>query len=193
VSTNNGTSFGAAVNVSNSPGNKFNPIVAGDGTNVHVFWTEDLSGDNPVGANTHLGSIFYGRSTNNGASFSNRTLIDQAGYSRPTSVELDSTNRPHLVFYDNRVFSNASVAGRARELRPHHVHVRPLRVDVRIEGDRRVRRSVGDQLLLGRELRGGREGRDQNGKDEARDGRDLVDGFHVRGLRSYGHVAARPL
>src|SRR5437764_9108341 len=28
VSTNNGTSFGAAVNVSNSPGNKFNPIVA---------------------------------------------------------------------------------------------------------------------------------------------------------------------
>ncbi|HET9652828.1 MAG TPA: DUF4214 domain-containing protein, partial [Usitatibacter sp.] len=112
VSTNNGTSFGAAVNVSNSAGNKYNPIVAGDGTNVYVFWTDDLAGDNPLGANSHLGSIFYARSGNNGLTFTTSTLVDQAGYSRPTSVELDGSNRPHLVFYDNRIFTGASIAGR---------------------------------------------------------------------------------
>ncbi len=116
VSVTNGTSFGAPVQVSTCTSGTENlqPIIAGDGTNVHVFWTDNVSGDNPFGADTGVGKIFYARSTNNGASFGvpNTAFVSAPGYSRPSSAVVRGTE-VHLVFYDNRLVTNASVAGRA--------------------------------------------------------------------------------
>jgi hypothetical protein len=105
VSTNNGDTFGAPVKVSSCSvpaSENLQPIIAGDGANVHVFWTDDVLD----------GKIFYARSTNNGASFTvNPNFVSQAGYSRPTSAVVRGTE-VHLAFYDNRPVTGATIAGR---------------------------------------------------------------------------------
>ena len=108
-STDNGANFSAPINISNRSGPDIEPVVVGDGTNVHVFWMDEVAGENPAGANQGRGRVFYARSTNNGASFSAGTVIvDQPGYSRLGNA-IVSGSQVHLVFYDNRASSSSSV------------------------------------------------------------------------------------
>jgi hypothetical protein len=109
-STDNGASFSTPVNISNRAGTDIEPVVTGDGTNVHVFWMDEVAGE-PAGSgtNTGAGRIFYARSTNNGASFGAAVaIVDQIGYSRVTSA-IVSGSQVHLVFYDNRASGASSV------------------------------------------------------------------------------------
>jgi hypothetical protein len=119
ISTDNGTTFGPLVKVSNTNTHpNIEPVVVGDGTNVHVFWTDDVAGENPNGGNLNIGRIFYARGTQSGTGAGATVtfaapvvLVSQPGYSRPTSA-LISGAQVHLVFYDDRAISGFSVAGR---------------------------------------------------------------------------------
>ena len=117
ASNNSGTSFGAAAQVSSCTAGQtnINPIVVGDGTNVHVFWTDEDAGENIGAANTGHGVIFYRKFTQAGSTvtpaIATQTIVNQVGYSRPTGALIDaaSSARVHLVFYDNRAPSGSSV------------------------------------------------------------------------------------
>ncbi len=61
ASSNNGTSFGSVVNLSNNPGESFNPEIAATGSNVYVVWPDSNPG--------HFQTFFRG-STNNGVTWS---------------------------------------------------------------------------------------------------------------------------
>ena len=61
ASTNNGTSFGIPLNVSNSTGNTGVPQITVLGNNVYVTWDDDGTPGNF--------DIFFAASTNNGTSF----------------------------------------------------------------------------------------------------------------------------
>ncbi len=60
ASTNDGTSFGATINLSNNAGFSANPQIAAAGGSVYVVWQDDTLGNN---------EIFFRASTNNGAGF----------------------------------------------------------------------------------------------------------------------------
>ena len=120
ISTDNGTTWGTTVKASNDNTHpNIEPVIVGDGTTVHVFWTDDVAGENPNGANAHVGRIFYARGTQSGTGAAATVtfaapvvLVDQPGYSRPTSALIDAGGKVHLVFYDNRAITGFSVAGR---------------------------------------------------------------------------------
>ena len=48
VSNNNGTSFGAPINLSNNTGTSFLPQIASVGNNVYVTWTDDTPGNGDI-------------------------------------------------------------------------------------------------------------------------------------------------
>jgi hypothetical protein len=48
VSTNNGTSFGTPINLSNNTGNSVNPQIAVVGSNVYVTWQDSTPGNNDI-------------------------------------------------------------------------------------------------------------------------------------------------
>jgi hypothetical protein len=56
-----GVTFGSTINLSNSTGGSFLPVISASGNNVHVVWSDSTLGN--------VNEIFYRRSTNNGASF----------------------------------------------------------------------------------------------------------------------------
>jgi hypothetical protein len=60
LSTTNGTSFASTVNLSNNPGESFNPAITVSGTNVYVAWPDSTSGNF---------EILFRASTNGGTSF----------------------------------------------------------------------------------------------------------------------------
>ena len=60
ASSNNGTSFGTPINLSNNTGDSRNPQIATSGNNVYVTWYDNTPGNN---------DIFVAASSNNGTSF----------------------------------------------------------------------------------------------------------------------------
>ncbi len=60
VSNNNGTSFGSTVNLSNNPGQSFDPEIAATGSSVYVVWPDSNPG--------HF-QTFFRASTNNGVAW----------------------------------------------------------------------------------------------------------------------------
>ena len=166
VSTNNGDTFSTPVNVSQrdaAADQDINPVIVGDGTNVHVFWIDEVAGEDPNGANQNRGRIFYSRSTNNGASFSAPTVIvSQAGYSRVTSAVV-SGSQVHLVFYDNRAIAGASIAGKVYHKLScdngaswsTETHVTQFDGDVDNEQPRIDKLSTGEIFLVSRSSAGG--------------------------------------
>jgi hypothetical protein len=73
-STNNGANFGPARNISNSPGESFNPRIAISGNNVYIVWVDYSLG------NSTKSDIMLIRSTNSGANFASaEKLSDSTG------------------------------------------------------------------------------------------------------------------
>jgi hypothetical protein len=85
-SSDNGTSFQAAENLSNNPGNSTNAIVAAHQNNVYVVWTDDTMGNT---------DIYFRKSSDYGNNF-NRTI----NLSRTNGSSLS----PQLAVSDNHVY-----------------------------------------------------------------------------------------
>jgi hypothetical protein len=85
-SSDNGTSFQAAENLSNNPGNSTNAIVAAHQNNVYVIWTDDTMGNT---------DIYFRKSSDYGNNF-NRTI----NLSRTNGSSLS----PQLAVSDNHVY-----------------------------------------------------------------------------------------
>jgi hypothetical protein len=89
-STNNGSTFGSTVNLSNSPGGT--PDIAASANSVHVTWTDSTSGNQ---------EIYYKRSTNNGATFgSTVNLSNNAGLSQSPAISV-SGNNVYVIWQDS--------------------------------------------------------------------------------------------
>ena len=84
VSTNNGTSFGTPINLSNSTGNSEVPQIVTSGSNVYVTWTDTTPG---------TFDIFFAASNNNGTSFSTPINIsNNTGGSRNPQIAAIGSN-----------------------------------------------------------------------------------------------------
>ena len=92
VSTNNGTSFGTPINLSNNVGISFNPQIAGIGNNVYVTWEDNTPGNF---------DIFFEVSTNNGTSFGTPINIsNNAGFSSNPQIAAIGSN-VYVTWEDN--------------------------------------------------------------------------------------------
>jgi len=94
-STNNGTSFGKTINLSNYSGLSTNPQIAVSKNNtVYVVWTNT--------AQQKYGVISFARSTDNGASF-DRTinLSNYSGLSTNPQIAVSKNNTVHVVWVNN--------------------------------------------------------------------------------------------
>ncbi len=95
-STDGGATFLPAQQLTNTPGrNDILPIVAADGAQVHVFWTDS----------SQVGSAYHMGSGNSGVTFSAEKTLSPADsfYSRPSGAVVDSAGRVHFAYYDNRI------------------------------------------------------------------------------------------
>ena len=61
-STDNGTTFGSTINLSNNTGSSFNPQISTTSNNVYVVWQDDSLSVN----NTGNQDIFFKKNTDNG-------------------------------------------------------------------------------------------------------------------------------
>jgi hypothetical protein len=89
-STNNGSTFGSTVNLSNSSGG--GPAIAASANSVYVTWTDSTSGNQ---------EIYYKKSTNNGATFgSTVNLSNNAGLSQSPAIAV-SGNNVYVIWQDS--------------------------------------------------------------------------------------------
>jgi hypothetical protein len=82
-STNEGSTFGPIMNLSNNAGNSEEAQIAASGTNVYLVWVDDTPGDP---------SIFFRRSTNNGASFDNVINLSKNGSAEEPQIAVSGNN-----------------------------------------------------------------------------------------------------
>jgi hypothetical protein len=83
-SSNNGTTFGSPINISNNAGESTNQQIAVSGSNVYVTWQDLTPGNN---------EIFFAKSTNSGTSFSAATnLSNNAGASIFPQIAASGSN-----------------------------------------------------------------------------------------------------
>ena len=96
MSNNNGVSFSAPVNISNTPfGNSISQQIAVSGNNIYVTWQEFNN------------EIFFAMSNNNGSSFGTPiNLSNNAGFSANPQIAI-SGNNVYITWQDN-TFSAAS-------------------------------------------------------------------------------------
>ena len=93
MSTNNGTSFGTPINISNNTGASYNPEFVAIGSNVYVTWTD----------NTPTGNfdILFAVSNNNGTSFSTPiNLSNNTGDSGVSQIAV-SGNNVYVTWFDD--------------------------------------------------------------------------------------------
>lgn len=92
-STDNGISFGNDVRLTNNTGQSVLPEVTVSGSNVHVVWEEDISGDY---------EIFYIRSTDNGATWGPVIRITNASGVSGYAHVAASGSTVHILWRDVR-------------------------------------------------------------------------------------------
>jgi len=83
ASTNDGVSFAPTINLSNNPGNSFEPQVAADGDNVYVVWPDNTSGNF---------EILFARSTDKGATFASKNISNTPGFSDFQKIAVSGSN-----------------------------------------------------------------------------------------------------
>jgi len=92
-STNNGENWGSDTRLTNDGSNYYNPVVAVNGNNIHLVWTDERDGNE---------EIYYKRSTNNGENWGSDTRLTNDGSQSYTPVVAVNENNIHLVWRDNR-------------------------------------------------------------------------------------------
>jgi hypothetical protein len=94
-SSDGGASFGKIFNLSNDPGDSYNPHLAVDGKNVYVVWTDGTPG--PYGNP----DILFRRSTNGGTTFdATINISNNPGFSTEPEMAV-SGNNVYVVWRDN--------------------------------------------------------------------------------------------
>ncbi len=93
-STDDGTSWSEAVNISKNPGYSRRPAIAVDASgNINVVWRDDTSGNI---------DIYFSRSTNDGVSWSNAVnLSKNSGISDSPDIAVDSAGNINVVWDEN--------------------------------------------------------------------------------------------
>jgi hypothetical protein len=90
-SSNNGTTWGKQKRLTRNKGWSWSPSIAVSGSNIHVVWQDDTSGNE---------EIYYKRSTNNGVTWSKqKRLTRNAGDSRNPAIAVSGSD-VHVVWYD---------------------------------------------------------------------------------------------
>src|SRR5215217_5885703 len=98
-SADNGATFGSVQNLSNNTGDSTNPNIAVSGSNLHVVWEDDSSGNS---------EIVMLRSTNNGASFNtSRNLSNSPGESLDPRIAVSGSN-VYVVWEDYSLGNSTS-------------------------------------------------------------------------------------
>src|SRR5215217_1266726 len=98
-SADNGATFGSVQNLSNNTGDSTNPNVAVSGSNLHVVWEDDSSGNS---------EIVMLRSTNSGASFNtSRNLSNSPGESLDPRIAVSGSN-VYVVWEDYSLGNSTS-------------------------------------------------------------------------------------
>jgi hypothetical protein len=92
-STDNGGTWGAETRLTNNSDYSFNPIVAVSGTNVHVVWFDNRSGNY---------EIYYKRSTDNGGTWGADTRLTNDSESSFHPCVAVSGSYVHIVWRDER-------------------------------------------------------------------------------------------
>src|SRR5215217_3869141 len=99
-SADNGATFGSVQNLSNNTGDSTNPNIAVSGSNLHVVWEDDSSGNS---------EIVMLRSTNNGASFNtSRNLSNTPGESVDPRIAVSGSN-VYVVWEDTATDGSSEV------------------------------------------------------------------------------------
>jgi hypothetical protein len=94
-SSDGGASFGKIINLSNDPGDSYNPHLVIDGKNVYVVWVDGTPG--PYGNP----DIFFRRSTNGGTTFDTTINIsNNPGFSSQPQIAV-SGSYVYVVWRDN--------------------------------------------------------------------------------------------
>src|SRR5215208_5072799 len=98
-SADNGATFGSVQNLSNQSRDSTNPNIAVSGSNLHVVWEDDSSGNS---------EIVMLRSTNNGASFNtSRNLSNSPGESLDPRIAVSGSN-VYVVWEDYSLGNSTS-------------------------------------------------------------------------------------
>lgn len=91
-STDGGITWSSEQNLSNDPSGSGSPFIAADGSNIHVVWYDQTSGNR---------EIHYKRSSDGGTSWATcQNLSNNTGYSSLPSLSVDGDN-VHVVWHDN--------------------------------------------------------------------------------------------
>ncbi len=92
-STDSGSSWSAAVNISNNSGDSYNPAITVDSAgNINAAWQDKTAGNQ---------EIFFSRSTDSGSSWSAAVNIsNNSGYSYTPAITVDSAGNINIVWYD---------------------------------------------------------------------------------------------
>ena len=94
-SSDGGASFGKIINLSNDPGDSYNPHLAIDGKNVYVIWVDGTPG--PYGNP----DILFRRSTNGGTTFDTTINVSEnPGFSTEPEIAVSGKN-VYVVWRDN--------------------------------------------------------------------------------------------
>jgi hypothetical protein len=91
-STDGGATWSSSQNLSGTTGISHNPFIAVVGSNIHVVWSDNITGNY---------EIFYKQSTDGGATWSSsQNLSGTTGVSYGPSIAVDGCNF-HVVWWDN--------------------------------------------------------------------------------------------
>ncbi|MEO0225792.1 MAG: sialidase family protein [candidate division WOR-3 bacterium] len=92
-STDNGSTWGADIRLTNDGANSYLPTIGANGSSVHIAWFDERDGDR---------EIYYKRSTDAGSTWGSDTrLTNSPGESNRPSIAVSGQNL-HLVWYDQR-------------------------------------------------------------------------------------------
>ncbi|HEX6189691.1 MAG TPA: hypothetical protein VFZ40_16570, partial [Pyrinomonadaceae bacterium] len=103
LSTDGGTTFGIAVNISNSADESIRPRIAANGANVGVVWQE-----NDTTAGPPQGEVRFAHSTDNGMSFPPSTNLSNSAGTDSTSPDIGYGNSIHVVWAEGTTVAHRS-------------------------------------------------------------------------------------
>ncbi len=107
-STDNGATWKAAVNISNSTGYSYNQQIAVSGANVYVTWSDDTD-------SAGNGEILLRRSTDNGATWKAvKNLSNNIGNSSVPQIKVSGAN-VYVTWYDDTTGNNEILVRRSTD------------------------------------------------------------------------------
>ncbi|HEX9320252.1 MAG TPA: hypothetical protein VF884_15060 [Nitrososphaeraceae archaeon] len=80
-----GSTFSKTINISQNPGNSFDPLISSSGNTIYIVWTDEAGQD--------ASDVLFKRSTNGGSSFTHvRNLSSNLASAKELSLSKDGPN-----------------------------------------------------------------------------------------------------